>query len=112
MAKFTSSSKARPPPPWPSPSGSALLNSPADSILGIGCPSSDIAGQMDRTLTHELINSRGSGAALDLAKPFLLVIFHPTTTEYGGERAQMEALLAALNDVRQQTVLLWPNIDA
>ena len=83
-----------------------------DSILGIGSPSSDIASEMDRTLTHELINNRGSGAVLDLAKPFLLVIFHPTTTEYGGERAQMEALLAALNDVRQQTVLLWPNIDA
>jgi UDP-N-acetylglucosamine 2-epimerase len=42
----------------------------------------------------------------------LLVIFHPTTTEFGGERPQMEALLAALNDLQQQTAILWPNIDA
>jgi UDP-hydrolysing UDP-N-acetyl-D-glucosamine 2-epimerase len=83
-----------------------------DSVLGIGCPSSDIAREMDRQLTHEIINGRGGGAAIDLARSFLLVIFHPTTTEFGGERPQMEALLAALGDVQQQTVLLWPNIDA
>jgi UDP-N-acetylglucosamine 2-epimerase len=39
-------------------------------------------------------------------------VFHPTTTEYGGERAQMEALLEALGRVAMPTVLLWPNIDA
>ena len=83
-----------------------------DSILAIGCPSSDIARKMDRLLTPEMLHRQGSGRVLDLNLPFLLAIFHPTTTEYGGERAQMEALLAALDQARQQTVLLWPNIDA
>jgi UDP-hydrolysing UDP-N-acetyl-D-glucosamine 2-epimerase len=83
-----------------------------DSILGIGCPSSDIARQMDRKLLPDVMNRRGSGAIIDLESPFLLVIFHPTTTEYGGERLQMDALLSALGALRQQTVLLWPNIDA
>lgn len=83
-----------------------------DTILGIGCPSSDIARGLDPTLTAETLNSRGSGACIDVAKPFLLVIFHPTTTEFGGERRQMEELLAALNTVKEQTVLFWPNIDA
>jgi UDP-N-acetylglucosamine 2-epimerase len=40
------------------------------------------------------------------------VVFHPTTTEYGGERAQMEQLLAALRAVDAPALLLWPNIDA
>lgn len=83
-----------------------------DSILGIGCPSSDIARQMDRTLTHDILHRRGGGAVIDLSRPFLLAIFHPTTTEYGGERPQIKALLAALNDLQQQTAILWPNIDA
>lgn len=83
-----------------------------DSILGIGCPSSDIAREMDRKLLPDIINRRGTGAIIDLQRPFLLVIFHPTTTEYGGERWQMDALLSALGALRQQTVLLWPNIDA
>jgi UDP-hydrolysing UDP-N-acetyl-D-glucosamine 2-epimerase len=83
-----------------------------DTILGVGCPGSDIARMMDRTLDPTIINRRGSGAEIDITKPFLLVIFHPTTTEFGGEQKQMEELVAALHAVQQQTVLLWPNIDA
>jgi UDP-hydrolysing UDP-N-acetyl-D-glucosamine 2-epimerase len=83
-----------------------------DSVLGIGCPSSDIARQLDRKLAHDILHGRGGGALIDVNRPFLLVIFHPTTTEFGGELPQMEALLAALNDLRQQTAILWPNIDA
>jgi UDP-hydrolysing UDP-N-acetyl-D-glucosamine 2-epimerase len=83
-----------------------------DSVLGIGCPSSDIARHLDRKLAHDILHGRGGGATIDVSRPFLLVIFHPTTTEFGGERPQMEALLAALNDLQQQTAILWPNIDA
>lgn len=83
-----------------------------DTILGVGCPSSDLARQMDVKLLPEIVNDRGSGCAIDVAKPFLLVVFHPTTTEFGGERNQMEQLLDALDKVKMQTVLLWPNIDA
>lgn len=82
------------------------------TILGVGCPSSDIARELDRTLRPEVINSRGSGALIDASRPFLLVIFHPTTTEFGGEQKQMQELLAALKALATQTVLLWPNIDA
>lgn len=83
-----------------------------ETILGVGCPSSDLARQIDLTLDPAIVNGRGTGATIDVAKPFLLVVFHPTTTEFGDERSQMEALLAALGDVRKQTILLWPNIDA
>jgi UDP-hydrolysing UDP-N-acetyl-D-glucosamine 2-epimerase len=83
-----------------------------DTILTVGCPSSDIAHSLDRTLKADLINTSGSGATIDVSRPFLLVIFHPTTTEYGGERQQMENLLSALEILRMQTLLLWPNIDA
>lgn len=83
-----------------------------DTILGAGCPSSDIARQMDRALTGDIVNRRGSGAEIDVQKPFLLVLFHPTTTEFGGERVQMEAVLAAIAAVQRPTLLLWPNIDA
>jgi UDP-hydrolysing UDP-N-acetyl-D-glucosamine 2-epimerase len=83
-----------------------------EAILAVGCPSSDLARQLDRTLTSDIVNGAGSGAALDVAKPFLLVVFHPTTTTYGSEQGQMEELLAALDSERMQTLLLWPNIDA
>ena len=82
------------------------------TILAVGCPSSDIARVLDRVLKPEIVNSGGSGAVIDISRPFLLVIFHPTTTEYGDERRQMEQLLKALNTLKIQTILLWPNIDA
>src|SRR5262245_26963068 len=83
-----------------------------DTILSVGCPSSDIARGLDRSLDSDLINQIGSGARIDLDQPYLLALFHPTTTEYGGERNQMEELLAALDALQHPTVLLWPNIDA
>jgi UDP-hydrolysing UDP-N-acetyl-D-glucosamine 2-epimerase len=83
-----------------------------NTILGVGCPSSDLARLLERTLNPDVINTRGSGGKIDLTKPYLLVLFHPTTTEYGGERAQMEQLLEALDQFWIQTLLLWPNIDA
>lgn len=82
------------------------------TILAVGCPSSDLARMLNRRLNGDEINDKGSGAEIDLNKPFVLTVFHPTTTEYGDERAQMEELLAALLELELQTVLLWPNIDA
>jgi UDP-hydrolysing UDP-N-acetyl-D-glucosamine 2-epimerase len=83
-----------------------------DTILGTGCPSSDIARALTDPITPDIVNSRGSGAEIDVTRPFLLVVFHPTTTEYGGEQRQMEIVLSALDSLRIPTVLLWPNIDA
>ena len=83
-----------------------------DTILGTGCPSSDIAKGLDRKLEPAIVNSHGAGIEIDVAKPFLLVVFHPTTTEYGGERRQMEVLMAALDQLRVQSLILWPNINA
>lgn len=83
-----------------------------ETILGVGCPSSDIARQLDRELRPEVINAVGSGPLIDVGRRFLLVLFHPTTTEFGGERKQMEELLEGLRRVQEETVLLWPNIDA
>jgi UDP-hydrolysing UDP-N-acetyl-D-glucosamine 2-epimerase len=83
-----------------------------DTVLAIGCPSSDIARRLDRRIDSNIVNVRGSGVPLDLSLPFLLVVFHPTTTEYGGERRQMEEILAALDQLQMPTLMLWPNIDA
>jgi UDP-hydrolysing UDP-N-acetyl-D-glucosamine 2-epimerase len=89
-----------------------MMGEPADTILGVGCPGSDIARELDATLQPETINSRGSGAIIDVNKPYLLVVFHPTTTEFGDERQQMDHLLQSLQQVQMPTVLMWPNIDA
>lgn len=83
-----------------------------ETVLGIGCPSSDIAVRLNRTLTEDIVNSKGGGGRIDTAKPFLLAVFHPTTTQYGSEKEEVQQLLLVLEELQMQTVLLWPNIDA
>ena len=86
-----------------------------DTILSVGCPASDLAAQLKASgenVSDELLNARGSGAVIDVDKPYALVVFHPTTTQYGGEREQMEMLLDVLCEAKVQTLMLWPNIDA
>jgi UDP-hydrolysing UDP-N-acetyl-D-glucosamine 2-epimerase len=83
-----------------------------ETILGIGCPSSDLAAGLDRNLPYEVLNSKGGGAAIDPSNPFILGVFHPTTTQYGCEKEEMHQLLLALEQLGMPTLLLWPNIDA
>jgi len=83
-----------------------------ETILSVGCPSSDLARELDRTLTAEMVNCRGSGAIIDVQRPFLLSLFHPTTTEYGDDLDQIQQWLEALATLAMPTLLLWPNIDA
>ncbi len=83
-----------------------------NTILGVGCPSSDLARELNLVLDPSILNNRGAGAVINVSLPFLLVVFHPTTTEFGGERSQMDSLLSAIGEFSMQTVLLWPNIDA
>jgi UDP-hydrolysing UDP-N-acetyl-D-glucosamine 2-epimerase len=83
-----------------------------ETILAVGCPSSDLARSLDLELDQDVINSSGSGAVLDVNQPFQLVVFHPTTTEIASVNEQMDELLSALETISQPTVLLWPNIDA
>ncbi len=86
-----------------------------ETILAVGCPSGDLARELDTSLSPGLIhriNTRGSGAIIDSRCPFLLVAFHPMTTQYGSEREQMDQILEALHQLSQPTLLLWPNIDA
>ena len=83
-----------------------------ETVLGVGCPSSDLARSLDRRLPSEVVNGSGSGCTIDVDAPYFLVVFHPTTTEFGGEVEQAENLLGALDALHTQTILLWPNIDA
>jgi UDP-hydrolysing UDP-N-acetyl-D-glucosamine 2-epimerase len=91
----------------------ARMGERPDTILAVGCPSGDIALEIGRTPpSFDFLHCVGSGARIDIAQPFLLVVFHPTTTEFGDESRQIDELLAALAAIAQLTILLWPNIDA
>lgn len=82
-----------------------------ETVFFVGCPSGDIALNMDMTLPPDIF-SRGIGGNIEPMKPYLLVVFHPITTEYGMEKDETLNLLRALADISMPTIWLWPNIDA
>lgn len=81
-----------------------------------GCPAIDLLTDIDLDMPHDLLERyKGVGAALDPAKPYLVVLQHPVTTEYGQGFAQINQTLQAIARIGSrgmQVVWLWPNVDA
>jgi UDP-hydrolysing UDP-N-acetyl-D-glucosamine 2-epimerase len=88
-----------------------------DFVFNVGCPRTDLVAEELKKDSGEVLKVLferygGVGEPLDLEQPFLLVSQHPVTTEYGDSRRQIEETLAALEELKMPTVMLWPNIDA
>jgi UDP-hydrolysing UDP-N-acetyl-D-glucosamine 2-epimerase len=81
-----------------------------------GCPSIDTLTEIDLSLPQDLFQRyRGVGVELDAAKPYIVVMQHPVTTEYGDGLAQINATIEAVDRVGRkgvQVIWLWPNADA
>ncbi|MFP6774084.1 MAG: UDP-N-acetylglucosamine 2-epimerase [Alphaproteobacteria bacterium] len=78
-----------------------------------GCPAIDLIADLDLSLPDDLFESnKGVGATLDTKKPYLVVLQHPVTTEFGQGFEQVQETLAAVLALDMQTAWLWPNVDA
>lgn len=78
-----------------------------------GCPAMDVIDQLDLTLPEDLFHRyKGVGSGIDPEKPYIVVLQHPVTTEYGQGFKQIEQTIKAISAIRMQTVWLWPNVDA
>jgi len=83
------------------------------TVFLTGCPALDIVADLDLTPRDDLLTRyKGVGPDLDVHKPYLVVLQHPVTTEYGSGFAQISETLKAVKSIRMQTVWLWPNVDA
>ena len=85
----------------------------AERVHMTGCPAIDLIAGLDMTLPHDLFEkSKGVGAMLDPSQPYLVVLQHPVTTEFGHGFEQVQETLAAVLALDMQTAWLWPNVDA
>ncbi|MBK7804390.1 MAG: UDP-N-acetylglucosamine 2-epimerase [Chloracidobacterium sp.] len=78
---------------------------------GTGRPSSDLALCLNRTLTEDIVNSKGR-ALTSILPNLLLVVFHPTTTNMELSERKSSNSSSRLEMLRMPTIFLWPNIDA
>ncbi|MBI3628007.1 MAG: UDP-N-acetylglucosamine 2-epimerase (hydrolyzing) [Candidatus Rokubacteria bacterium] len=83
------------------------------TVFLTGCPSIDAIANLDLSLPDDLfVRYGGVGAQLDPREPYIVVMQHPVTTEYGQGLAQVNETLAAVAELKMPTVWLWPNVDA
>jgi UDP-hydrolysing UDP-N-acetyl-D-glucosamine 2-epimerase len=80
-------------------------------VFNTGSLDVELAARVNGTITSDKLNSYGVGHALDLDKPFVMVIQHPVTTERDN-KAHLEATLGAVSALDMQTLWFWPNPDA
>jgi UDP-hydrolysing UDP-N-acetyl-D-glucosamine 2-epimerase len=80
-------------------------------VFNTGSLDVELASRADTVLTSELVNGYGVGHDIDVAKPFLMVVQHPVTSE-AGNRQHLETTLRAIGAIGLQTIWFWPNPDA
>lgn len=84
-----------------------------DTVHLTGCPAMDLVADADLTLPPDLFKRyAGVGADIDPSRPYLVVLQHPVTTEYGQGFAQISETLNAIAQIGMQVAWLWPNVDA
>jgi UDP-hydrolysing UDP-N-acetyl-D-glucosamine 2-epimerase len=90
----------------------AMGEDPA-SVYNVGCPSIDLAARTDPGTRREALETfGGAGSPIDPEKPFILMMQHPVTTEYGRGFDQINATLDAVAATGMQALVFWPNVDA
>jgi UDP-hydrolysing UDP-N-acetyl-D-glucosamine 2-epimerase len=87
-----------------------------DTVFVTGCPSIDLAKEAlslePRSLDHLAARHTGVGAAMDLNKPYVVVMQHPVTTQHDEARQHMKITLEAVHATGHQALWFWPNVDA
>jgi UDP-hydrolysing UDP-N-acetyl-D-glucosamine 2-epimerase len=82
-------------------------------VFNVGCPSIDLVARTDLGLRRDVLEQfGGAGEPVDPEKPFLLVMQHPVTTEYGHGMDQINQTLEAVAQLGMQALVFWPNVDA
>lgn len=87
-----------------------------DTVFLFGCPSIDLAKKQDRTLPNGFFEGKGGvGFQINEEEPYLVVMQHPVTTEFGEAAKQIEETIRAISVLDAagfQVIWIWPNVDS
>jgi len=88
------------------------MGEPSETVFNVGCPAMDAITGIDLNIPSDCFDKyTGVGPKINFNEPYLVVLQHPVTTEYGLGYNQIKETLAAVSEVGIQTVWLWPNVD-
>ncbi|MBI4715374.1 MAG: UDP-N-acetylglucosamine 2-epimerase (hydrolyzing) [Nitrospirae bacterium] len=77
-------------------------------VFTVGCPSLDVVLRTSVIPKAEVLSAHG----IDPARPYVIILQHPVTTEVEMAGEQMNETLAAVRGLDLQGILIYPNNDA
>ncbi|MFA6536528.1 MAG: UDP-N-acetylglucosamine 2-epimerase [Candidatus Paceibacterota bacterium] len=83
-----------------------------DYVFNFGSPEVEVVSKMPLKADRVNLEETGSGAKLDPSKEFLMVMYHPVTTELDKIGENVRTLLNAVHKTKMPTIWFWPNFDA
>lgn len=82
-------------------------------VHNVGCSAIDAISQIDLSIPYKFIDTMGgSGAILDFKKPYVVLSQHSVTSEYEYAEQQITESLYAIEKLKANAVILWPNPDS
>ncbi|HAH20833.1 MAG: UDP-N-acetyl-D-glucosamine 2-epimerase, UDP-hydrolysing [Omnitrophica WOR_2 bacterium GWF2_43_52] len=89
------------------------LGETPEFVFNVGCPATDLLLRAKILRQKEVLtNEEIKNPHIKANDPFIVVLQHPVTTEFGEGYSQIEETLYAIKDFGMQTIMLWPNVDA
>lgn len=78
-----------------------------------GCPAMDLAHSVPKKIGEDFKKKYvGVGKKMNFDKPYITVLQHPNTLEYGKNPKFVEHTIKAMIKINMQIVWIWPNVDA
>jgi UDP-hydrolysing UDP-N-acetyl-D-glucosamine 2-epimerase len=82
-------------------------------VIVTGCPSIDVAREaLERADVPMDLAGQPGLQGFDPGTPYVVVLQHPVTTEYGAAAAQVVETLHAVRAFGRPALWFWPNVDA
>jgi len=81
-------------------------------VFNVGSPELEFVTKTKRRPSNQLLNYLGVGDAININKPYVMVMQHPVTSEFGKNRRNVNETLYAVHELDMPTIWFWPNVDA
>jgi len=91
------------------------LGENSSRIFWTGCPSIDIAAEIEQSRSKRYDPQEGYGGVgdtVDVSEPYVVVQYHPLPTEYRDNYQKTRELIEAMKRADVQVFWFWPNMDA
>lgn len=84
-----------------------------EHVFNFGSPDIEVAQKLSREpLSPEIINTTGSGATIDPKNDYIVVAYHPVTSELDRLAEHTKVLIDTVHELGTQALWFWPNFDA